>query len=253
MMYMHEVFAFHLKSSPFWSRIAGMHEFCKFPRQEGRVALQHAAPVACGLVGTAHTGSSTLPLPPRQLDCRCGHALVPARRPLRSQLIDGLPRESAWPRSSASAQLKVLHENCMVLVLIVLTIIIVGSHHRVQHVWLLAVSSVPVLQPVHTWKVVKAPPGTFSGLATLMDGSSGEPPACVFACKTCFLRRRPNFLPLRGLTRWRLVAQETLWHGMRACKNPRKIPRCRTEAADRAGPENPGAMGTRLTCIETVP
>ena len=109
-MYMHEVFAFHLKSSPFWSRIAGMHEFCKFPRQEGRVALQHAAPVACGLVGTAHTGSSTLPLPPRQLDCRCGHALVPARRPLRSQLIDGLPRESAWPRSSASAQLKVLHD-----------------------------------------------------------------------------------------------------------------------------------------------
>ena len=60
MMYMHEVFAFHLKSSPFWSRIARMHEFCKFLVRKAVWLCSMPLPVACGLVGTAHTGRSTL-------------------------------------------------------------------------------------------------------------------------------------------------------------------------------------------------
>ena len=73
-------------------------------------------------------------------------------------------------------------------------------------------------QAVHTWQVVKAVPTSASGPASSKYDLAGEPPAPLGAHKISLLSTAQNFLPLRGLTRWRLAAQETFEGGARKKK-----------------------------------
>ena len=76
-----------------------------------------------------------------------------------------------------------------------------------RHDWLFAVLVGADLQAAHSGRS-RCTAGAISGLATLLDDASGELPACVFPRKTLPLSNAQNFLPLRGLTGWRLAAQE---------------------------------------------
>ena len=77
------------------------------------------------------------------------------------------------------------------------------------------------LQAAHTGRS-RCTAGAISGLATLLDDASGELPARVFPRKLSLLSAAHNFLPLRGLTGWRLAAQEIFLRGRRAQKSMSK-------------------------------
>ena len=86
-----------------------------------------------------------------------------------------------------------------------------------RHDWLFAVLVGADLQAAHSGRS-RCTAGAISGLATLLDDASGELPARVFPRKTLPLSNAQNFLPLRGLTGWRLAAQEIFLSGVARAK-----------------------------------